>query len=931
MATNTVTFDRAAMEQLDTMFSKHTNELKALARSMAQQVGGGGLGGGLGRGMSGGPKSSGGLADVQKELETFIKFMSAGNKRTSATEKYNLDVAKRELEATKKSIDAIEEERKRREALGERLDENTDEVKDNTDKIKRSSGRLADFAEKVVGGTMSFTVLTRAINEFSQAYKQGFNWNAMSDTINAALQMGMSPKDMMDFQKRFRTVSNTFAGGISEFNDTIGASNKEWKFYTGSLKDAAVAQGEFYDLALSMGIGAKDMKGAVGGMFTEFKKLQVATSMTAEEFVTMQKSLMSEAVVRNKLVGLQGKERSNYMLKLTDTAYMFQTLGLQKEAAESLVKALEQQSGQKGLTRLTEGAQANALSGMFGMGGEGNELRSLMMNKNRTEPENEKLASLASELTKRIEARRNQGGAGELQVDALEGQMPGVFETLAKLGHLPALAAGASANPAAIEKQRLDIANRDSGIYGEIKDKITLIADILGGWSQSALAALVAFGVGKGALAGSKGWLSRRGGGGPPGALNPDFIGPPRPAPGPGLGSRALAGGAAMARTGLYAAIIGTAASAAVGAFVKDDKTKSILDSGITGASLGATVGALGGPIGIAIGTALGGVGGIIVGMVQNQETLEDGLAKQKKQLIEQTDMDEIRHRMNKEAYQAELDTLTKKGALNQQELDRYDKLKGLMEQNDKDYTANKASVAAGEFGYQLSTQDQTKDWMSQSASSIKNGGFFSDTSSTDVKGMLAQLQGKLSAAGMEMTPEQLNAQFGGILKTIAASKTGAERDAGYGAASTLGYGKDINYDTKAANPMIAQAMTQLSTQLQGGFQATNQATFNSKFTTPEAVLGLAEQAKATQAQLEKDKADLAAAQSVPDEYGTMSGETSKIQDRIKTSQATLDALQTLVANSGQVTFKSEDKLVDVLDRLATQLKAGTPPPPVHQ
>ena len=927
MASNTVTFDRAAIEQLDSMFSKHTNELKALARSMQQRVGGGVLGG-----MGGGPKPVASLTDAAAELERFIKILSLNNQRLSQTEKYNLGAARRELQATKDQIKAADDERKRREALGERIEENTDAQEENTDKIKKSSGRLADFAEKVVGGTMSFTVLTRAINEFSQAYKQGFNWNAMSDTINAALQMGMSPRDMMDFQKRFRTVSNTFEGGISQFNDVIGASTNEWKFFTGSLKDAAIAQGEFYQLALTMGVGAKDMKGAVGGMFQEFKKLQVATSMTAEEFVVMQKSLLAEQVVRSKLVGLQGKERSNYMLKLTDTAYMFQTLGLQKEAAESLVKALEQQSGKNGVTRIVEGAQMSSLAGIFDMGQNGARLRQLNMKKNRTTDENAEYAELAAEMSKRIEAKRNKGGADELQVNALEAQFGGAFETLARIGQSTALSSGAGANPAAIAKQQMDIAERDSGVYGEIKDKITLIADILGGWSQSALAALVAFGVGKGALAGSRMWMSRRGAGGNgPGARNPDFIGPPRPDPGPGPASRWAARGAAVAKTGLYAAIIGTAATAAVGAFVKDEKAKSIIDSGITGASIGATIGAIGGPVGIAVGAALGGVGGILVGMVNSQETVETSLATQKKQLIDQTNMDEIRYRMSKEQYEKELQALAKKDVLNQKDLDRQNELQKLMQENDKNFTANKAKVAAGEFGYQLGAQKTTSDWMSQSSRDIKNGGFFSDTSSGDVKQMLSQLQSKLSAAGLDMSPEQLNAQFGGILKSVAMSRSGAERDQGFAAAANLGEGKDIEYIAKVANPMIAEAMSQLSTQLQGGFQAANQATFANKLNTPDAVLGIAEQVKATQAQIEKDKAELAAASSMPDEYGLASSQTADIQKRIDTSQATLEALEKLVAGSGQVTFKSEDKLVTVLEDLAKKLASNNPPPPIHQ
>lgn len=924
MATNTVTFDRAAMEQLDSMFSKHTNELKTLARSMQQRTGGGVLGG-MG---NGGMKN--GLPDAQAELEKFIKILSLNNKALSQTEKYNLGAARRELEATKKSIAATEEERKRREALGEIIEENADAQEDQTDKIKKSSGRLADFAEKVVGGTMSFTVLTRAINEFSQAYKQGFNWNAMSDTVNAALQMGMSPKDMMDFQKRFRTVSNTFEGGISDFNDTIAGSNREWLHFTGSLKDAAVAQGEFYQLAMSMGVGAQDIKGAVGGMFQEFKKLQVATSMTAEEFVATQKSLLAEQVVRSKLVGLQGKERSNYMLKLTDTAYMFQTLGLQKEAAESLVKALEAQSGKTGVNRLVEGAQMSAVTGMLGMRGDGARLRELSVKKNRTTDENAQLTALAAEFEKRVQGEINAGGTREMRMNALQAQMPQMFETISKLGQDPALAANI-ANPAAIEKQRLAIAERDSGVYGEIKENIVLIADILGGWSQSALAALVAFGVGKGALAGGRAWMGRRQGAG--GARNPDFIGPPRPDPGPGLRSRALGGAATMAKTGMFAAVAGVAASAAVNAYVKDEGSKDTLNSAITGASIGATIGSVVPVIGTIGGAAIGGIIGGMVGIINNQDTMDSNLEKQKKQIVEQTSLDQRRFEQAQRAYKTEIDQLTQKGKLNAEEQARVDALKAAMEKSKSDHSASQAKLAGAQTGYQLGKQADAKDWMSQAARSIKGGSWWGgDTSAEDTNSVMSQMAAKLNAAGLTLSETEIRAQVGDIIGSMATQSgiSANERDKLFDAAGSIKEGSG-SYDT-SVNPQIATAIQKyMETQVTAGFANSNQATFATKFNTPEAIAGLAEQVKTAADQLAKDKSDLAATQSMYDESGASTFEAVKIQKRIDNSQATLDALQQLASKDNTVKFQSEEALLKVLGDLASAMKGGNPPPPIHQ
>lgn len=926
MATTQISFTGEAVAQLDRMFAAHSKELRELASNMARQAGGMGS-----MGMPGirqtGETGKQGLLDAQDELKRFIMALRSNAKTLTATEKYRLQAADRELKATEEKIKAIKEETDADRENAKAARDAADAQAKHADKVKNASKELHNFAEKVVSGSLQFTAASRAINEFSQAYKQGFNWNALGDSVKAALDMGMSPKDMMDFQKRFRRVSNTLEGGVSEFNTTIAGSNKEWLHFTGSLKDAAIAQAEFADLALSMGVGGKDVKNAVGGMFQEFKKLQAATSMTAEEFVATQKSLLAEKIVRDKIIGLQGRERTNYMLKLTDTSYMFQTLGMQKEAAESLVKALENQANKGFVGRVKEGAQAQAAAGLFGMGGQdGADIRSLMQKRNRTKEEDDKLTGLAAKFAEKFYAEQNKGGFDEARADAIRAQLGGGVDTLLELGSPRAQVSGAGASQIAIQKQQDDINKRDSEFYGTIKENIVKIANIMDGWSQSAFAALLAAALAKygfNMISKLTGKIMPGPGGGPP---VPPGGGPPVP---PGPGSLGKLG--AMMKTGAVAAVIGMAASAAVATITDDQKTQDIANAAITGASLGATIGSLGGPIGIAVGTAIGGIGGLVVGIVQNQETVEDSLAKQKKQLTDQTSMDEIRYRMSKENYETELKALNEKSDIQQKDLDRQKELRKLLDDNDKEHNANKATIAAGQFGYQMNQQGATKDWMAQASSSIKNGGFFSDTSSGDVKGMLSSLRTKLSAAGMDISEEELNSRFGTALKGIAGTKGATERDQGYAAAANLTEGSDIEYVAKIANPMIAEAMTKIADQFQGGFAASNQATFSTKFNTPEAVMGVMEQVKSTADQLAKDKAELAGVQAgaMFDESGFSVGEAAKIQKRIETSQATLDALQQLAAKDNTVKFQSEDKLLEVLQKLSESLKTGNPPMPL--
>lgn len=899
--------------------------MSEIARTMARQVGGMG---GMGMPNVPGVRQTANLDDAATELKRFISYMRRGNQTLTATEKYQLGAAKRELKATTDRIAAAEAERKAREEHKDEIEEGSEAQAKNTKRVEDATKQLAGFAEKVIGGTLSFTVLTRAVNEFSQAYKQGFNWNAMSDTVNAALKMGMSPKDMMDFQKRFRRVSNTLEGGITEFNNTVGASNVEWLHYTGSLKDASIAQGEFYDLALSMGVGANNMKGAVGGMFAEFKKLQVATSMTAEEFVATQKSLLGEKAVRDKLIGLQGKERINYMNKLTDTAYMFQTLGLQKEAAEGMVKLIESQSSKGGVTRLREGAQLQAVAGILGMGGQdATNLQRLRSKRNLSKDEQVQLADLYSKMSERIQAKKDAGGFQEYQMDALEEKFPILQELVNQVGGSMALAKGAEAKQSTIAAQSLDLQERDSGVYGVIKENIVRFVNIFDGWSQSMLAAVLGLVAGKLALNHLPGAL-RGFGGGPAGGPGGGAGG------GPGAGGAGWRGkvgdfagkyGPGLMKGGLLAAVVATAGSMAIDSYVTDKTAKGGAMGALNGAALGATIGSVIPGLGTLAGGAIGGIAGGLIGIVANQKTMDDNLDEQKKKIIEQQSLDERRFQLARDQYQKEIDQLNTKGDLTKAEDARLEELKKRMADNDADHEASQNKASVNEIGYTLSKQALAKDWMAQAAGDIKKGGMFFDADSGDVNDKLSQYRGKLSAAGLNMSDSQVQAQFYTILRDLVGKSDAATANRGFDAIAQLQQGGD--YDTKLLNPLIAQAMQGMATNFSTDFTNANQATFAAKVNTPQAIAAMQDQVKSTVDQMEKDRAELEALKSTSafDESGYSSAEAAKVQKRLEMNQQTLDALQQLASKDNTVKFQSEDALLEVLTKLADSMDRNPP------
>ncbi len=908
MANNTVTLDQKSLDGLSKVVAAHTKELSELARSMQRQLSG--MGGSSP--FSAIRRTDGGDKEAASELKNFVKALSKAGQTLSATERYQKEAAQREIKLLNDRMRAEEDAKKTQEEHTESVKDSTEQNEKNNLAVKKASEQVGNFAKGLAAGVLSFEVLNRAVNEFSQAYRQGFNWNGISDSINAALQMGMSPKDMMDFQKRFRRVSNTFEGGIDAFNETVAASNNEWKKYTGSLKEAAVAQGQFYDLALSMGVGSKDMKSAVGGMFNEFKKLQVATSMTAEEFVEMSKSMLSEKSVRDKLVGLQGKERSNYVMKLTDTAFMFQTLGLQKEAAEGLVKMIEQQQSKTFVGRMRESYQAQSIAGIMGMSGsDARELQSLMLNKNKSKDEEARFAQLARDFTENVNQRRNQGGFAEAQIDSLMARAPEMFQTLAGIGDSMSLARGAEADPKALAKQQADIIKRDEGFQGTIIDKLTSVVNILSGWKESMLAILA------GAAAGflAKGAASK---------VLGRFAG--------GAAGEAAAGGAAggMSRGGkLLSNIKGggpiALGVAGVGAVASSfdygsDRTNNAVSTGAQWAGIGATIGMLGGPIGALIGGAVGGLGGALASLAMNQENANDSILKEKKNLADTMNFEDMKFEMVKRQHDAQIEYLQSQGKLTDE---NKKKLDDALAEAQKKHEDARASIAGNEMGFNLKSASAAKDWIAQTAASMKNTSMFGPGDVEGVTKQLADLKNRLGAAGVDISDEQLKQSFIDKLITQAPGLGPDESEELRKTIMGLKNGQNFDFSNSTMNPLLSKAMNDMLPEVQKTIDNQMTADINTKFNSPEAIAGLKNEVQSTVAQIEKDQKDLAALQnsSSSDEFGITDREKAQLSERIQVNKDMLDQLQKLASKDNTVKFESEEKLVDVLERLNSNLE----------
>lgn len=911
MSVQSFSLDSNSLSQLDRLIRSHRDEMTRVVGDMLDRLSGSGMGSSMGLG---GIRRGASREEYKDELEKFLKVVKKVGQTLTVTEKYQKDAAERELASVKRRIQADKDAAAAAEQNTEAQDDNTESSQRNTNALQNATDQLGNWARGLAAGTLSFTAVTRAVNEFEQAYKTGLNWNALSDTLHSAFTMGLSPKDMMDFQAKFRRVSNTFADGIEGFNKVASANQVEWMKYTGNLKEAAFMQGEFTDVALSMGTGIKDVNGAVNTMFERFKHLQSVTSMTAEQFVAMQRSMLSEQSVRDKLVGLQGKERLNYMAGLTQTNMAFRMMGMQQEVADRLVKFIEAQSTKGARTRLKEAAQLSVVAQTLGMDGEqAARLAALHRKRNKTEDEKVEYARLGQVLKEAQERYRgsgqfNQGiASGEYLVDALSSIAP-ILNEIGNANTDGILSSGAEANSSAIARQQAEIADRNEGLQGKIIESIVKFSNMFSAWGASALAALVG-----GTFAAARWGRGAFGGGGPGGAGGgPGGAGGGLRRFGAGLWGNIGKYGRAGA-IGLGVGLLGGAAQAI--ADPQSESKKNLWDKGTMGAGFGAAIGSAIAPgIGTAVGAAIGGALGIGAAYLENEGAFDDALTKQKKAIAEQANAADLKFKFDQDYYNREIERIKKigeaRGEVDQAQLDRLEQMKAASK---KEYEATSAKNAVDSFAYEARNLIDAKNSFAQSAKDMGGSWGWDYGTTDDVSKGLAGMKGRLSMAGVEISDEQLRQMLATTFQqaAIESNTRGADVDATYNALKT---GANFDYDNGLINPLIGQAMDKLIPQLTEQMSSQLGASVAERFKTPEQLQTLQGNIEDIQKQVEQDKNIIDAAKMNPH----MRTAAEAAEKRIQENTELAGLLQQLVNDK---TVKMDGDTTDLFTRMAESLE----------
>lgn len=629
-----------------------------------------------------GAASGGTLKEQNNELTILIKNLRKANGKLSAYDKYMLESARKQQRALQERIKA---EKEAADATDENTDEtrrNSDAVGDNTTAHSAAKESVKDFAKSIVTGTVAIKGFQHLVDEMRTSYKLGMKWDPVSDALNG-IKMGMDPKEMMEFQAQFRRTSGALAGGMQQFNNTVADNQTQMVQYTGSMKAAAQAMGNMFELSHSMGLNFSDVGSSANDLFSQFKKMNAATSLTIDQFADLTKSLIDDGDIRSKLLTLQTQQRTVYIQSLLKQHDVLQAQGMTFDAAQKFVKFVENTSNKDPLERMKQGAQMMNVSRMLGFDPKrAQRLMTLNNKRDKDVNENSEYSKLLKDFTERAHAKMGTGTdvngikQGEIIMRKI---LSATGIDLQPMDDL-ALQSSAKRDPASVALQTKELQERSNDWLQQIYKQSTIISDVLGSWSNAAI------GLAIGGIALSL--INRRGGAvdslidrvmgrnQPPGGGAGGPGGNPPPAGGGWRGRAATAFG----RVGTGAAIMG---AGAIGSSFLDpskysDENKQsagVAQSALQWGSAGAGLGALAGPWGIAIGGGVGALAGAAKSLYEYSNDYQGQATKIMNMNTTMQSADAARIVAQREAAKQQLEALNAQGNLSVEQKRTVDEL----------------------------------------------------------------------------------------------------------------------------------------------------------------------------------------------------------------------------------------------------------------
>lgn len=351
-----------------------------------------------------------GVREAADTVELIDKAMAASQDERKIYEAQLKQKAKEQNTTVEKLI-------KGRSRLNKQVEEGIKVQEKLNDQMRGGSfGRFSDSMSRLTNpmGALS-TAVAGLTHAFGEAARPAARFGTeVSDSLTAFMA-GMNPEEMAQNMAEYRQSINASGLGLEGFREVTEQGSLALTGWTGELRDAVRVQASAFGMAQRFGVSSQaQMQTFMDTQVRTFKQFNEVFSMTAEEFVQMNKQLESSQSVNEQIYRLNRQQRVQHAQEIQQTVLRLRTFGLMQEQAMKVVDAMAAIGAKSPKERMKEAAKLQAVGGALGFGQAAEEMATIMRRGMRGEGDYERFAELQKEAQGVVGQRMGEGFASEL-------------------------------------------------------------------------------------------------------------------------------------------------------------------------------------------------------------------------------------------------------------------------------------------------------------------------------------------------------------------------------------------------------------------------------------------------------------------------------------------------------------------------------------
>ena len=313
--------------------------------------------------------------------------------------------------------------------------------------------------------------------QFQMAASSGFG-NSLFALNKGSMTLGISVEALTKILNSNRQQLNKM--GMDDYIKSLKTAQIGLMRLGLTSEQAAAFQAHALSLAQTSGVALSDtanLSKVVNAQTEAFETLRAVTGTTAEEFASLQKSLMNDQNMRISLARLDAKGKAQMISGILMEQQRLTLAGLNNEQMTKMIQANQTVLGQKVADRMQTAAKMLSTASMMGMGDQGMEAYNIILKgRRRTDAEAARLSDISANLRGAMDTMGGGNIMSEHLMDQLGDNMDPAAKELLDAGRNLNLAASAMMGTTVEETKRA----KEQGKISEAMAKGLSLADQLG-------------------------------------------------------------------------------------------------------------------------------------------------------------------------------------------------------------------------------------------------------------------------------------------------------------------------------------------------------------------------------------------------------------------------------------------------------------------